>query len=70
MNSKNNTENKIEFYFLRRSAERFASDLNHFSKDISSFSDEQLLRIVAYHDYIRENMEKAKKELERRTGNL
>jgi hypothetical protein len=26
------TENKIEYYFLRASAEKFAADLRHFAK--------------------------------------
>ena len=66
MSDKNNPENKIEFYFLRKSAEGFASDLNNFAKDAHSFSDEQLFAIVSYCDYIRDNMAKIKKELERR----
>lgn len=31
---KNNPESKIEFYFLRSSAEKFSSDLHHFSKEV------------------------------------
>jgi len=63
------SENKIEFYFLRKSAEGFSSDLNNFTKDAHTFSDEQLLAIVSYCDYIRDNMAKIKKELERRVYN-
>ncbi len=59
-------ENKVEYYFLRSSAERFAADLKNFLEEIVNFSDEQLLGIVAYHDHIKENMERVKKELERR----
>ena len=36
------TENKIVYYFLRISAERFASDLQHFQKEISDLTDEEL----------------------------
>ena len=60
------TENKIEFYFLRASAEKFATDLRHFARDVHTFSDEQLLAIVSYCDHIRDNMANVKKELERR----
>lgn len=62
------SENKVEYYFLRSSAERFAADLRNFIEEIANFSDEQLLGIVAYHDHIKENMERAKKELERRVS--
>ena len=31
------TENKIEFYFLRASAEKFATDLRHFAGDAHTF---------------------------------
>ncbi len=48
--------------------ERFAADLRNFVEEIANFSDEQLLGIVAYHDHIKENMERAKKELERRVS--
>jgi len=41
------TENKIEFYFLRASAEKFATDLRHFAGDAHTFSDEQLYAIVS-----------------------
>ena len=60
------SENKIEFYFLRASAEKFATDLRHFSQYASSFSDEQLLAIVSYCDHMRDNMANVKKELEKR----
>jgi len=60
------SENKIEFYFLRASAEKFASDLRHFAKYAETFSDEQLLAIVSYCDHIRDNMINVKKELEKR----
>ena len=60
------SENKIEYYFLRASAEKFAADLRHFAQDIHTFSDEQLLGIVSYCDHIRDNMANVKKELERR----
>ena len=63
---RNNPESKIEFYFLRSSAEKFSSDLHHFSKDVYSFSDEQLYAIVSFCDHIRDNMANVKKELERR----
>ena len=46
MSDKNNPQNIIEFYFLRSSAERFSSDLNHFAKEAQNFSDEQLYAIV------------------------
>lgn len=63
---KNNHSNKIEYYFLRISAERFSSDLYHFSKEIHEFSDDQLLALVSFCDHIRDNMAKVKSELERR----
>ncbi len=59
-------EAKVEFYFLRNSAERFSSDLHHFSKEIYSFSDEQLYAIVSFCDHIRDNMANVKRELEKR----
>ncbi len=65
-----NNESKVEYYFLRSSAEKFAADLRNFVNEVCNFSDEQLLGIVAYHDHIRENMEKAKKELEIRAAKL
>ena len=37
-------ESKIEYYFLRASAEKFATDLRHFAQYAASFSDEQLYR--------------------------
>ena len=61
---------KVEYYFLRSSAEKFAADLRNFVNEVNNFSDEQLVGIVAYHDHLRKNMEKAKKELERRVANL
>lgn len=61
-----NYGNKIEYYFLRISAERFSSDLHHFSKEVYSFSDEQLYAIVSFCDHIRDNMANVKRELERR----
>ncbi len=57
---------KVEFYFLRNSAERFSSDLNHFTKDAQNFSDEQLYAIDSFCDHIRDNMTNIKKELGRR----
>ncbi len=62
------SESKIEYYFLRSSAEKFAADLRNFVNEVCNFSDEQLLGIVAYHDHITENMERVKKELERRVS--
>ena len=59
-------EAKVEFYLLRNSAERFSSDLDHFTKDAQNFSDEQLYAIDSFCDYIRGNMANIKKELERR----
>jgi hypothetical protein len=59
-------ESKIEFYFLRISAERLASDLRNFEKEIFRFSDEQLYAIVSHFDHIRDNMASVKKELEKR----
>ena len=50
------SENKIEFYFLGASAEKFATDLRHFARDVHTFSDEQLIGIVLYCDHIRDNM--------------
>ena len=64
------SENKIEFYFLRASAEKFASDLRHFAKYAPSFSDEQLIGIVSYCDHIRDNVALVKKELERRVEKM
>lgn len=66
MSDKNNPKNIIEFYFLRSSAERFSSDLNHFAKEAQNFSDEHLYSIVSFCDYIRDNMAIIKKELEKR----
>ncbi len=66
MSDKNNPENKIGYYFLRISAERFSSDLYNFSKEIYSFSDEQLYAIVSFCDHIKDNVANVKKELERR----
>lgn len=63
---KDHPVNKIEFYFLRSSAEKFSSDLHHFSKEIYSFSNEQLYAIVSFCDHIRDNMANVKRELERR----
>lgn len=63
-------EAKIEFYFLRSSAEKFAADLRNFAKDVHGFSDEQLLAIVSYHDHIRDNMALVKKELEKRVEEI
>lgn len=59
-------ESKIEFYFLRISAERLASDLRYFEKEIFRFSDEQLYAIVSHFDHIRDNIVSVKKELEKR----
>lgn len=59
-------ENKIVYYFLRISAERFASDLQNFQKEISSLSDEELYQVVSYFDDIRDHLVNVKKELERR----
>ncbi len=64
------TENKIEFYFLRASAEKFATDLRHFAKYAHTFSDEQLIGIVSYCDHTRDNMAIVKKELERRVEKM
>ncbi len=59
-------KSKIEFYFLRISAERFVMDLRNFAEYANSFSDEQLLGVVSYCDHIRDNMASVKKELEKR----
>ncbi len=64
------SENKIEFYFLRGSAEKFATDLRHFAKCAHTFSDEQLIGIVSYCDHIRDNVAIVKKELERRVEKM
>ena len=64
--SRNNPVNKIEYYFLRKSVEGFASDLRNFAKDAPSFSDEQLYGIVSLYDHVRDNMAIVKRELERR----
>ncbi len=66
MADKNNPESSIEFYFLRRSAERFSLELNKFSSSAHNFSDEQLYAIVSFCDHIRDHMANIKKELERR----
>ena len=66
MSDKNKLESKIEYYFLRNSAERFASDLNHFSSEICNFSDEQLYAIISFSDLIKDNIVNAKVELEKR----
>ena len=63
---KNNPVNKIEYYFLRKSAENFSADLNNFATEAQDFSIEQLYALVSFYDYIRDNMAKVKKELERR----
>jgi len=63
---KSNYGNKIEYYFLRISAERFSSDLYNFSKEIHNFSDEQLYALVSFYDHARDNIAKVKQELERR----
>ncbi len=68
MSDKNNPQNIIEFYFLRNSAERFSSYLNHFVKDAQNFSDEQLYAIVSFCDYMHDNMTNLKKEFERRVN--
>lgn len=60
--------NFVEYQFLRISAERFASDLQQFSRGIYQFSDEQLYAIVSFCDHIRDNMAVVKKELERRVS--
>ena len=59
-------ETKVEFYLLRNSAERFASDLREFTKEVYSFSDEQLYGIASYCDHIKENMENVKREYDGR----
>jgi hypothetical protein len=59
-------ENKIVYYFLRISAERFASDLQHFQKEICNLTDEELYGMVSYFDNIRDNLVHVKKELEKR----
>ncbi len=59
-------ENKIVYYFLRISAERFSSDLQNFQKEISNLSDEDLYVIISHFDDIRDNLAKVKMELERR----
>ncbi len=59
-------ENKIVYYFLRISAEKFASNLLHFQKEISDLTDEELYGIASYFDNIRDNLMNVKKELERR----
>ena len=59
-------ENKIAYYFLRISAERFASDLQHFQKEICNLTDEELYGMVSYFDNIRDNLVHVKKELEKR----
>jgi hypothetical protein len=66
MSDKNSPESKIEFYFLRSSAEKFSADLNHFAKEAQNFSDEQLYAIVSFCDFMRDNMASIKKELETR----
>jgi hypothetical protein len=61
-----NCGHKIEYYFLRISAERFSSDLSEFSKEIRTFSDEQLYGVVSYSSNIEKNIANVRKELERR----
>lgn len=65
---KNNPAGKIEYYFLRKSAESFAADLNNFAKEAQDFSNEQLYAIMSFCDHIRENMANVKSELERRSA--
>ena len=59
-------EEKIGYYFLRISAERFASDLRNFGKEAVNFSDEQLYGIVAYSSDIETQIADLKRELEKR----
>ena len=66
MSNESCQHHKIGYYFLRISAERFASDLNEFSKEIVSFSDEQLIGIASFSDNIEVHMNVIKKELEKR----
>lgn len=60
------SEDKIAYYFLRISAERFGSDLRNFQKEICNLSDEELYGLVSYFDHIRDNLVNVKAELERR----
>lgn len=64
------SENKIEFYFLRASAEKFSTDLCNFAKYAPTFSDEQLIGIVSFCDHIRDHMAIVKKELEKRVERM
>ena len=59
------SENKIEFYFLRASAEKFSNDLRNFAKYAPTFSDEQLIGIVSHCDHIRDNVDIVKKNLKK-----
>ena len=43
-------ENKIVYYFLRISAEKFSSDLQHFQKEISNLTDEETPFINPYNE--------------------
>jgi hypothetical protein len=60
---------KIEYYFLRKSAESFAADLNNFAREADNFTVEQLYVLVSFYDFIRDNMANIKKELEERLEN-
>jgi hypothetical protein len=69
MPNETSCHHKVGYYFLRISAERFAFDLNEFSKEINSFSDEQLIGIASYSDNIEVHINIIKKELIKRVGN-
>ena len=64
------SENKIEFYFLRASAEKFSNDLRNFAKYAPTFSDEQLIGIVSHCDHIRDNVDIVKRELAKRVEKM
>lgn len=66
----NDPVNKIEYYFLRRSAEGFSADLSNFVKEVYRFSDEELYALSSFYDHIRDNMAQVKAELEKRLGIL
>ena len=68
MSNVDNPESKIEYYFLRKSAECFSADLRNFAKDAYDFSDEQLYALVSFYDHIKDNMSNVKNELEKRLG--
>lgn len=71
MKEKENLEqylsSKISYHLLKASLQKCSSDLNEFTKEKSSFSDEQLFGIVAFSDHIKNQLKVLNKELSLRT---